>query len=424
MSSPRLTRAAVLIGGLLLSAAAWAQTPPADDAPANARVRIFGANGQGITMYRNAACRDETADKVEVARSTARAVGSAFIGAPGNVSIGMPETDSVRTMKSEQMSKPNYQEYAVEGGQPLFFSARMEGNNGYRCLGDMNLQFVASPGHDYEVAMRMSNGQCKLSAREVLANGALEPLQAVARTPSCTAATAQDEPVDLDAAALAAPASGPLRDWKRTVWISTGLSRSPDGVLLEADTLRVVTRGDTGKRVAGTVGLVALSSLSGAHVQGFSKKDLRGTYVPTLKSPAEGLIPTKLRERLTAYFTHYPDAVPYDRQHVQVNPGQWSLTYLKLSDGDTPYMLEHRASISFINGEGRPSSTIQCNDEPRTNTLAAWQENDYALVKAAAEEVAELCAAHYADKLPDLFPELAEPDAATAAEPPAAPEQV
>ncbi len=399
--SPLIT---ALFAGLLLSTTAMAQTASAPD---KARVRIFGANGQGITMYRNATCRDEAAEKVEVARSVSRAVSSAFIGAPSDVSIGMPETDSVRTMKSEQMSKPNYQEYAVEGGQPLFFAARMEGNNGYRCLGNMNLQFVAEPGQDYEVALRMANGRCRFSARHVHADGTLELMQADAETPSCTAALAQDEITEVDAADAPAEASGPLRDWTDTVWISTGLSLGPNGIRFGEDSLRVVTRGDTGKAVAGTAGLVALSMFSGRPVQGFRKNDLRGTHVDTLKSPSERLIPVRLREQLTAYFADYPDAVPYERRHIQVNPGQWSLTYLKLSDDETPYMLEHRASISFMSAEGRPSSTIHCNDEPRTNTLAAWQENDYALVKAAAEEIADQCAAFYAEALPRLFPELA-----------------
>ncbi len=404
MSISRSPLVTALIAGLLLSTTAVAQTAPAPD---KARVRIFGANGQGITMYRNATCRDEAADKVEVARSVSRAVSSAFIGAPGDVSIGMPETDSVRTMKSEQMSKPNYQEYAVEGGQPLFFAARMEGNNGYRCLGNMNLQFVAEPGQDYEVALRMANGRCRFSARHVRADGTLDLMEADAERPSCTAAVAQDEFTDLEVADAPAEASGPLRDWTNVVGISTGLSLGPNGIRFGEDSLRLVTRGDTGKAVAGQVGLAALSVIGGGHVRGFSKKDLRGTFVETVKSPAEGLIPRKLREQLTVYFADYPDAVPYERRHIQVNPGRWSLTYLKLSDGETPYMLEHRASISFMSAEGRPSNTIYCNDEPRTNTLAAWQENDYALVKAAAEEIAEQCAAFYAEALPRLFPELA-----------------
>lgn len=437
-------RAAVLIGGLLLSATAAAQiatdeagsdpvpteavsaepAPPA--APvAKARVRIFGANGQGITMYTNATCRAEYTEQVEVVRSGARAIGSLFGGAPDNVSLGIPETDSVRNMKSVLFSKPNYQEYAVEGGQPLIFTARIENTNDYRCDGDLALRFVAEPGSDYEVQMSLANGRCLFNARQVAPDGTLRPQPSTAIPAQCPAAGVENASVtpepssDVEASAAIdahAPAAASdtmvatvatPRDWTRTVLITSGVGVGPNGNRDGDATLRLIRRSDTGKVAALKAGQLALSLFGGGNVRGFSKNNLRGENIETVPSPAGAAITAALRTRLAKYFVAHPDTIPYDTQQVQARAGQWSLTYQKLSDGDAPYLLEHDSSISFMTAQGMPSQTVYCRDEPRMASLEEWQADDYAKVKAAAEEIAAQCVARYATELPRLFPELA-----------------
>jgi hypothetical protein len=137
------------------------------------------------TMYTDAACRDTYTDKVEVARSGARAIGSLFGGAPDNIALGMPETSTVRNMKSVLFSNPNYQEYAVPGGRPLIFDARVENTNDYRCDRELTLQFTAEPGQDYEVFMSTAGGICRLSANHVGADGSVQAQATVSPPQRC-----------------------------------------------------------------------------------------------------------------------------------------------------------------------------------------------------------------------------------------------
>ncbi len=171
-----------------LKLAAANSTPKEGDAAAaKSRIRIFGANGQGITMLTDAPCREQYSGKIEVVRSAGRAIGSVFGGAPDNVSLGMPETDTVRNMKSFAFSKPNYQEFEVAGGRPLIFDARIENTNDYRCAADLSLQFIPEPGADYEVFMKIGGGMCLLYSTKVAKDGTLQNNPVVQPRTSCQA---------------------------------------------------------------------------------------------------------------------------------------------------------------------------------------------------------------------------------------------
>ncbi len=145
---------------------------PVEVVPA-ARVRIFGATGRGITLYTDATCNGTHRDVIEVSRSNFRALGSLFGGAPENVVIGIPETDTVRGMTSVLFSKPHYEEYEVPGGKPLRFEARIENTADYRCARTLSAWFVATPGMDYEVEMDIADRMCRLQVRRVRADGSL-----------------------------------------------------------------------------------------------------------------------------------------------------------------------------------------------------------------------------------------------------------
>jgi hypothetical protein len=171
-----------------LKLAAADNTPKEGDAAAaKSRIRIFGANGQGITMLTDAPCREQYSGKIEVVRSAGRAIGSVFGGAPDNVPLGMPETETVRNMKSFAFSKPNYQEFEVAGGRPLIFDARIENTNDYRCAADLSLQFIPEPGADYEVFMKIGGGMCLLYSTKVAKDGMLQNNPVVQPRTSCQA---------------------------------------------------------------------------------------------------------------------------------------------------------------------------------------------------------------------------------------------
>lgn len=147
----------------------------ADGAVPPARVRIFGAAGRGITMYTDTTCSETYRDVIEVSRSNFRALGGLFGGAPENIAIGIPETDTVRNMKSVLFSMPNYEEYEVPGGKPLLFEARVENTADYRCARTLSAWFVGTPGQDYEVEMDVADRMCRLRIRQVQADGSLTP---------------------------------------------------------------------------------------------------------------------------------------------------------------------------------------------------------------------------------------------------------
>lgn len=460
MSASLHTLPGLLMATLLMAGPALAQDAPDDaasvapastsviDAPpaANARVRIFGQNGQGITMYTNAACRDTYTDEVEVARSGARAIGSLFGGAPENVSLGMPETPTVRNMKSVLFSKPNYQEYAVAGGKPLIFDARVENTNDYRCDRELTLQFTAEPGQDYEVFMSTAGGICRLSANHVGADGSVQPqattlppqrceapLQAASPTPVGSAGTgdamttvAADATALIEAAAVpdgnavgppAVKAVAP-RDWTRTVGIMSTQGSGQDNNRYGDLALRLVSRGDTGKVVGLKLGVLALAVTGRAYVgrvDGFNKNNLHGDTIESVPSPAVVHMPDLLRAGLAEFFRAHPDAIPYERRTVQASAGTWTLAYQKLAGSNVPYELRHQASIGFLlPKDGQTQTTVYCADERLQAPLEDWQADDYAKVRAASQAFAEQCVARFVAELPNVFPALAAPEPAPA----------
>ncbi|GEM_PF-288933 len=158
--------------------AAAPASPVAAALPAGnrSRIRIFGANGRSITMHIGGQCRGDARRKVVVARSNSAAVGSLVGGSPQNISIGMPETDTVRAMKSVLFSNPNFQEYSVEAGKPLIFDAQFQNVAHLRCGAapdSLSIQFVPKAGQDYEVMMRLENEMCVLESKQVAADGSL-----------------------------------------------------------------------------------------------------------------------------------------------------------------------------------------------------------------------------------------------------------
>ncbi|MGH8038808.1 MAG: hypothetical protein ACREPC_02375 [Stenotrophomonas sp.] len=415
-------------------------------AAAKARVRIFGQNGQGITMYTDAACRNTYTDKVDVARSGARAIGSLFGGAPDNIALGMPETSTVRNMKSVLFSKPNYQEYAVAGGRPLIFDARVENTNDYRCDRELTLQFTAEPGQDYEVFMSTAGGICRLSANHVGADGSVQaqattfppqrceaPVEAAPATPADSTGTSEAmTTVAADATALVAAAAVPdgnavvapavaavaPRDWTRTVGIMSTQGTGQDNNRYGDLALRLVSRGDTGKVVGLKLGVLALAVTGRAYVgrvDGFNKNNLRGDTIESVPSPAVVHMPDLLRAELAEFFRAHPDAIPVERRTVQASAGTWTLAYQKLAGSNVPYELRHQASIGFLlPKDGQTQTIVYCTDERLQAPLDEWQADDYAKVRAASQAFAERCVASFVAELPKVFPELAQPEQETA----------
>lgn len=401
----------LLLGGLLMTGPAGAQgkAPAAD-----ARVRIFGQNGQAITMYTNAACREVYDNRVDIARSTHLVLNTMMSGAPANVSLGMPQTDAVRNMKSVMFSRPSYEEYSVASGQPLIFDARVANTNDYRCSGPLTLQFTPEPGNDYEIQMTTADRICRFGVRRVAADGSVQP-EAFTLPPERCEAPAPAQAVVAAPAAVdetpaetvsPAPAGGPLRDWTRTVEVVAGLDPSQEGGDEGALPLRLVTRG----RIAGAqVGALALAYFGNGKLQRFAKTTPRGSRIDTLPSPALSDMPGLLRTHLAHFFLTHPDAIPVEPRTVQSLAGDWVLAYVEDSGDTSQYELRHTATVGFrLSDEGARQTAVTCN-ERRLAPLEDWEADDYAKVRSASHAFAERCAARFATQLPSLFPAVTAP---------------
>lgn len=121
----------VMIRLLVVSLAAACVAPvlAAEQAPARidgtgARIRMFGQNGVGIVLYKDAVCTATYGEKVRASGSLGSAFGS-LMGSVKNQAIGIPETQNTRNLHERKMigSKPFYKEYAIEAGKPVVVEA-------------------------------------------------------------------------------------------------------------------------------------------------------------------------------------------------------------------------------------------------------------------------------------------------------------
>ncbi|WP_369977399.1 hypothetical protein [Xanthomonas bundabergensis] len=166
----------LLLLALPLDAMAQGAPDPAQF-PDPARLRVFGQNGVGLTLYTNAVCKDDYEEEIEVSGS----LGNGFRALAGkrvpNISLGMPETVGVRTMEEGKvfMAKPYYREYALIPGQPVRVRAGIKSAANMRCASDFDVAFTPEAGADYEVAMRFDMQACLLTVMKVAADGQLSP---------------------------------------------------------------------------------------------------------------------------------------------------------------------------------------------------------------------------------------------------------
>ncbi|WP_045758707.1 hypothetical protein [Xanthomonas albilineans] len=162
-------------------------TPHANDV--GARIRLFGQNGVGLVLYKDAVCTKKYGEKIRVSGSLGNAFGSLF-GAVKNEGIGIPETRNTKNISNRKMigSKPYYKEYAVEAGKavvveagagsPGFWSQTPGFHMGWDCGSLIASSFVPQAGSDYEVAMNIDfrNSVCVLVVNRVGADGQTTPV--------------------------------------------------------------------------------------------------------------------------------------------------------------------------------------------------------------------------------------------------------
>ncbi len=177
---------------------AFCQEPTPQAASAGARIRLFGQNGVGIVLYKDAVCTAKYGEKIRVSGSLGSAFGSLF-GSVKNEGIGIPETQNTRNLQDRKMigSKPFYKELALEAGKPVVVEAGASSpahwsqapgfNLGRSCGALLTSTFVPQAGADYEVALNLDfrNSVCVLAVNRVNPDGQVTPVEVAPASKDC-----------------------------------------------------------------------------------------------------------------------------------------------------------------------------------------------------------------------------------------------
>jgi hypothetical protein len=167
-------------------------------ASTSARIRLFGQNGVGIVLYKDAVCTAKYGEKIRASGSLGSAFGS-LLGTVKSEGIGIPETQNTRNLRDRKMigSKPFYKEYALEAGKPVVVEAGAGSpahwsqtpgfNVGWNCGALLTSSFVPQAGADYEVALNLDfrHSVCILAVNRVNSDGQVIPVEVVPASKEC-----------------------------------------------------------------------------------------------------------------------------------------------------------------------------------------------------------------------------------------------
>ncbi|WP_167455847.1 hypothetical protein [Xanthomonas dyei] len=201
-------------------------------------------------------------------------------------------------------------------------------------------------------------------------------------------------------------------DWALLLPLHTRTVASSNGQPAGDEMLHVIRRIHAGADIAGQViGNVMAAAIFGrAGGITFGKRQLNGEEVQRIGNPGYMMQRDAIKTQLERYFTAKPSAMPIDPFPLQILMSEWRLVYQSLSDDKTPYELRYQVSIGgesssgFFKRKASPYS-LGCQPTPRTASIEEWEANDYALVKEAAQAYSDECAAKFAERLPQWFPD-------------------
>lgn len=142
---------------------------------AKARVRLFQQNGLGGGLTNEAACASDSSME-DAGSGFFKSLGSTF-GIAGNTSIGMPETETSRTVsdRSKMASKAYFVEQEVSAGAPVTVDYAFGSPASGQSCSRINVSFIPEAGADYEVRMDVGGRFCRLIVNRILPGGALLP---------------------------------------------------------------------------------------------------------------------------------------------------------------------------------------------------------------------------------------------------------
>ncbi len=152
---------------------------------AKARIRLFQQNGLGGGLTNEAACAssDSTSDG---GTGLWKALGS-LAGIAGNTSIGMPETETSRTVgdRSKLASKAYFVEREVTAEAPVTLDFSFGSAGQGKSCNTVTMSFVPEAGADYEARMDVGSLYCVLKVNRILQGGLLLPEPLTPAVSSC-----------------------------------------------------------------------------------------------------------------------------------------------------------------------------------------------------------------------------------------------
>ncbi|WP_225042749.1 hypothetical protein [Xanthomonas campestris] len=240
--------------------------------------------------------------------------------------------------------------------------------------------------------------------------------QATAYAAAATAGTLVVAAAEGQTAGAALPdtemALAPSADWALQLPLHAQLSVGSNGQPNGDEMLRVVRRGHTGALVGVQIATNLLTlKYGGAGASIFNKSQLKGEKIKDIGNPGYVLQRDAVNTHLKSYFTGHPAAIPVEPFPLQVVMSDWLLVYQSLGDEKSPYELRYAVNIGgersgLLKRKASPVN-LSCQPTPRTASLEEWEADNYALVKQTAQAYADECAAKFAERLPQWFPDTA-----------------
>lgn len=144
-----------------------------------ARIRLFGQNAVGVTLYKNSSCNGGS-ESIRVSGGIGSAF-SSFFGSVKNESIGIPETNTTKTLSQRDgiLSKAYFKEYAIEPGKPVTVTMGFQDPGLKKYCKAIAATFIPDPKFDYEgrLDLDQNNGVCVFLINQVSADGTLTPIK-------------------------------------------------------------------------------------------------------------------------------------------------------------------------------------------------------------------------------------------------------
>lgn len=210
-----------------------------------------------------------------------------------------------------------------------------------------------------------------------------------------TAATAPATP-----SARPVPQSDGPASWTERVQILSGPDSASKRLHAPDVALRIVTPDDS--EALTPKGLALL--FSGNEPDYFRRNHLPGSIIEGQASPAITLMPNVAKALVGGYFRYAPDAVPTQTSTLRFSADDWVLVHQGNTRKDPLYRLNHSSTIQQRRADGSLAEIISCNDSDDRATLGAWQADDYARLKSAAQKITMKCIDKLIKRIPAMYP--------------------